>query len=243
LNQNTNLQMKHAKHFKIRSSRTNEIMGQRGLGTTGISYCKEWLKQKDYQQRVGFKGNKYTSKGHKVEDQGIQDVATFLGVDLVFKNEDYFYDDYKQGTPDVLPAELSNEVWDHKASYSLDTFPAYEDKESNVYKKYYGQGQSYLGLTDREVFRLCYTLQDTPIETASKDAYYYCQNNDIEFTEEFENEWIEKTRYSTLYPLEKRVKIFVFKRDDAYIQKIHDRVIECREVISKLESVPNIIKL
>ena len=41
--------------FKIRASACGYIMGKKGLGKTGETYCKNWLKGKVYDRQVEIK--------------------------------------------------------------------------------------------------------------------------------------------------------------------------------------------
>jgi hypothetical protein len=46
--------------FKIRASSAGKISGIKGLGETGKTYCKQWLKEKLYKRRTEIK-SKYIS--------------------------------------------------------------------------------------------------------------------------------------------------------------------------------------
>lgn len=233
--------MKHAKTFKIRASQASKIMGARGLGETGKSYCKQWLKEKQYNRQVGVFSSKYTAKGNQKEDDGIKLVARYLNVDFAIKNEEFYTSEYMQGTPDVVQP---NAIWDLKTSWSLDTFPIYEtDLKSQSLKSYYWQGQVYMLLTNRTQYKLCYTLQDTPLDLVNRDLMRYCYDNSMELTPEIEQEFIERHTYSNLND-DQRVKIFEFNRNEDDINLIIDRVKECRKIIEVIETNnQNIIQL
>ena len=47
--------------FKIRASSAGKISGIKGLGETGKTYCKKWLKEQLYNRKIEF-SNKYTVK-------------------------------------------------------------------------------------------------------------------------------------------------------------------------------------
>jgi hypothetical protein len=233
--------MKHAKTFKIRASAASKITGARGLGETGKTFVKQWLKEKQYKRRVGEFTSKYTNKGNTMEDSGIDLVARYLNVDFAIKNEEFYTSEYMQGTPDVVQPD---EIWDLKTSWSLDTFPIYEtDLKSQSLKSYYWQGQVYMLLTGRDNYKLCFTLQDTPLDLVHRDAMRYCYDKAIELTPEIEQEFIERHTYSNLHDHE-RVKIFEFERNNADIALIIERVQECREILKEIESNnKNIVKL
>lgn len=229
-----------ADKFKIRASQAAQICGKRGLGETGKTYAKNWLKSKQYDKPVGNFTSKYTNKGNEMEQAGIDLVCEFLGVDFAFKNEQYYENEYFTGTPDVVQPGA---IWDLKTSWSVDTFPIYNTELSSKQKLYYDQGQVYMDLLGIDTYYLCYTLQNTPLELVQIEALRYCRDENIELTEEIENEFIELHQYSH-YPIEQRVKIFKFKRDIDYIVFIKERVEEVREYLHEIETqTKNIVEL
>ena len=51
------------------------------------TYCKDWLKGQIFNRRPDF-SNKYTDKGHIMEDNSIDFVSDFLEYGMVMKNEE-----------------------------------------------------------------------------------------------------------------------------------------------------------
>ena len=71
------------------------------LPTGAKSYCEKWLKEKLYDRRKNFTG-KYLDKGIQCEEESIVYAAEHLGWGAVDKNEEWFSDDWMEGTPDDI---------------------------------------------------------------------------------------------------------------------------------------------
>ena len=221
------------KEFKIRASACGNIMGSRGLGKTGETYCKDWLKGQVYNRKRDI-SNKYTQKGNEVEDNSIDFISEQLNLGFVLKNEKFFENDFCQGTPDLILPEL---IIDVKNSWDVHTFPAFETELPN--KDYYYQAQVYMELVGVENYKVVYVLSDTPQHLIEKEAYWYCKNNgydelDLDLLDEF----TAKMTYSDI-PDNMKYKVFDIKKNDDDIKLIKDRVNECREVINKLKIYVN----
>lgn len=208
------------KEFKIRCSQIGQIMGVRGLGLTGKGYCEDWLKNQVYSKEKSFK-SRYTDKGNTVEDISLDFAADFLGLGMLIKNEENFNSDFMTGTPDAI---TNNLIIDVKNSWDCYSFPLF--KKEVPKKDYYWQAQGYMHLTGIENYKLVYTLMNTPIELVEKEYIYSDQS--IEF-----DEFIKEYQYENLEP-KHRIKVFDIQKNDDDIQKIKDRVIECRKYISTL---------
>jgi len=218
------------KEFKIRASACGNIMGVRGLGKTGETYCKDWLKGQVYNRKRDI-SNKYTQKGNEVEDNSIDFISEQLDLGFVLKNEKFFENDFCQGTPDLILPEL---IIDVKNSWDVHTFPIFEDELPN--KDYYYQAQVYMELVGVDNYKVVYVLSDTPLHLIEKEAYWYCKNNgydelDLDILDEF----IAKMTYSDI-PNNLKIKVFDIKRNQDDIDLIKSRVEECKEVISKLKN-------
>lgn len=214
--------------FRIRASAAGKIMGVRGLGKTGETYVKEWLIDQIYSRRKEF-SNKYTQKGNIMEDASIDFVAEHLGYGFLVKNEDNYSDDFFTGTPDVI---CNDHVIDIKNSFDPFTFPFFENECPN--DDYYYQGQIYMHLTKTKKYKLIYTLMDTPVNIIEREARNYCFNNgydidDMDVYESFE----QKMTYSDIAP-KNRIKVFEFDYDETVVNKLIERVNECRIIVKKL---------
>jgi hypothetical protein len=224
------------KEFKIRASAAGNIMGVKALGKTGETYCKDWLKGQIY-NRVREIDTKYTRKGNECEDSSIDFVAEQLGYGFLIKNEQYFENDFMQGTPDVI---LPDCIIDVKNSWDTHTFPLLETEVPN--QDYFYQAQVYMELTGRVNYRLIYVLSDTPEHMIESEARRYCWNNGFE---ELDMDIYEKFKAKMTYsdvPEQYKIKVFEIKRDLAVIKKLVQRVIECREVVKELvKAVPDCV--
>lgn len=216
------------KEFKIRASAAGNIMGQKALGKTGETYCKDWLKGQVY-KRVREIDTKYTRKGNECEDNSIDFIADALNLGFVIKNERHYENDFMQGTPDIILPDL---IIDVKNSWDTHTFPLLETELPN--SDYFYQAQVYMELVGREQYKVIYVLSDTPEHMIESEARRYCWNNgyeelDMDIFEMFK----KKMTYSDIDPKYK-IKVFEIQKDKAVIEKIEQRVIECRVIINDL---------
>lgn len=216
------------KQFKIRASACGNIMGVRGLGKTGETYCKDWLKGQLFNRKRDI-SNKYTQKGNEVEDNSIDFVCEMLNLGFIAKNEQYFENDFMQGTPDII---LKDEIIDVKNSWDIHTFPLFEDELPN--SDYYYQAQVYMELCNKESYKVVYVLSDTPYHLIEREALYFCRNNGYEgIDDDILNDYMFKMTYADI-PNNLKIKVFEIKKDNEVIEKIKQRVIECREIIENL---------
>lgn len=151
---------------------------------------------------------KYTSKGNQVEDEAIEMVKDFLGLNpFLLKNTDRFENDWFTGTPDLIVDDL-NLIIDVKSSWEYWTFP-YMMKDLPE-KKYNYQGQGYMDLTGIKDYIVAYVLCNTPEELVDDGVYldYSC------------------------VPLKQRVKLFKVKHDPKSIDLAKSRVEQAREFIN-----------
>ena len=217
------------KKFKIRCSAISHLMGIKGLGKTGETYCKDWLKGQvlDYQKMIS---SKYIDKGNIMEDESIDFLADQLDLGFLVKNEDFFSDEFMQGTPDVVLKDL---IIDVKNSWDSSTFPMFETEWGN--KDYYWQLQGYMALADKPRAKLIYTLMDTPDHLIEKEARWYSISQGFE---ELDNDIYLRFHKNMTYkdiPAKYKIKVFDIERNNDDIQLIKDRVVLCREYIDQLK--------
>ena len=209
------------KEFKIRCSAIGQIMTNPARKTetiskTTMSYCQDWLKEQIYGRKKEF-SSKYTDKGNKVEQESLNYVAENLGYDELIKNEKSFENDFLTGTPDAI---LTDHIIDVKNSWDCYSFPLFFDAIPN--KTYFYQAQGYMALTGLDNYKLIYTLMDTPDELIEREYKFSNSDNYESFSNHYKYSHID-SKY--------RIKVFDIKRDNAVIENIYKRVIDCREYI------------
>lgn len=198
------------------------------VSTTTKSYLDEWMKEQLYSRRNSF-GNKFTEKGIEVEDAAIEYLTeSYPDYFMLEKNEQYFENDFMCGTPDVI---LPDHIIDIKSSWSCFTFPLFEEEVSNA--MYYFQAQVYMDLVGRDNYKLIYVLMDTPDHLIEKDLraenYGKKMEDQIEFAD-FRQNYVYNDIDSKY-----RIKVFDIERNDSDIQRIKDKVLECRSHIKELK--------
>ena len=211
--------------FKQRASSCGLIMGIKGLGKTGESALKMWLKEQTFNRRKEF-SSKYTQKGNICEDNSIDFIAEMLGFGFLIKNEKYFENDFIKGTPDVI---LNDLIIDVKNSWDWSTFPFFENEVPN--SDYYWQAQCYMELCDIDNYKLIYVLSDTPENIIISEARKYCYQNGIDPEDnDVCDEFIAKMTYSDIED-SKKYKVFDIKRSREDYAKIITRVLEARKYL------------
>lgn len=213
------------KDFFIRASMVGTIMvdpnGDAPLSRGTITYLGNWF----YEEMTGeqiFKGNAYTQKGWEVEDSAIDDYALVTGYKGLVKNEQFYYNDYVHGTPDVLVGD--DLVVDIKSPWSLKTFNKYAvhvptEERPCPNASYFWQLQAYMLLTERNKAELAYVLKNTPME----------------LLEQMGEEFFD---YEGKISLKERVKIFAVDRSNSHISRIKERVEVCRQYLDEV-IIPN----
>jgi len=184
------------------------------------------------------------AKGLAIEESSIQLYNTVKSINSI-KNTERFYNDFLEGEYDLFVKELpfnggilKNVIVDIKSSYDIFTF--HKVKILGKYDSdYWWQLQSYMDLTGCDHAVLAYCLTDTPevmIEDAKRRLAWQ-----MGLIDPFQNEtWLEaaaemdkQMMYGDM-PLNQRVHEIYIPRDQAAIDSIHQRVVECRQWISKM---------
>lgn len=200
------------KEFKIRASAAGKIMTSARsksavLSKTTESYLQEWLKEQIYGVRNQV-DSKYLRKGIECEAESIELYALAKDVDFAVKNSKRFSNEYATGEPDLI---LDDKVVDIKTSWDCFTFPLFEEQVPNT--DYYWQLQVYMDLLGLDKAELAYVLVNTPAEMQYQE--------------------IDMTDYTNL-DLKYRVKTFEIERNQEDIDKLYQRVEECREYIATI---------
>ena len=209
-------------NFKIRASECGTIMTNdrsgKGMGKTVYSYLDTWIKEQIYDRRKIVE-SKYFDKGIEVESKSIEFLADQLGLGMVFKNEQYFDNDYMTGSPDLV---LPDEIIEVKNSFDCFTFPLFDSEPPNKDNEW--QVQVYMALTGRKKARIIYTLMDTPADIVERQ---------LNWAEESEHERIVRYHEYSHLDAKLRIKSFDVAYDPIKIEAIKDRVIQCREYINE----------
>lgn len=221
--------LKDMKQFKASCHAIHEIMGIKGLGKTGENYLKKWYLEKKYNRKKDFWA-KQVEKGLQVEPIGIQMLSEFEGIELS-KNDEWFEDEFIQGTPDVIYKDM---VTDIKCSWDIFSFPWFETEIPN--KDYFYQLQGYMALTGLKKASLVYCLIDTPdpiIAQELRKLYYQSGGRAEDWTPETNNELAENYKFNDI-PQKDRMVRFDIERDEKVISLIKDRVKISREYLDSI---------
>lgn len=144
------------KQAELRNSLEAKRDAKPVLSTGAKSYIRELhlYITKGIRQEIS---SKYIDKGNEVESLSIELASIMLDKKGLFKNDEYFENEYLMGTPDVI---TEDSVIDVKSSWSAATFPFYDTELKN--KVYEWQLKAYMMLTGKTVSYLCYCLVPTP---------------------------------------------------------------------------------
>jgi hypothetical protein len=198
------------------------------LSETAKTYVHDLVLEEKYGIKKEF-SSRYTDKGNEVEEIGIALVNEVLNYKFIYKNYDYFENDWVKGTPDVNTDEV---LLDVKCSWDATTFPFFDTDVPN--KDYFYQLQGYMMLTGKQESILAYCLINTPalmVEDEIRRAHW--KFNLIEENTELRKE-VESKHVFDHIPEHKRVKYWFIRRDEAVIEKIKERVELCREYYNLL---------
>jgi hypothetical protein len=198
------------------------------LSQTAKTYIHELVLEHKYGIKKEF-SSRYTDKGNAVEDESISLVNDVLELNFIYKNEEYFENDYITGTPDVNTEDV---LLDVKSSWDATTFPFFETEIPT--KDYFFQLQGYLWLTNKTEALLCYCLVDTPIEMVEDEirrAHWKLHklDEDMDLREEVES----KHQFSHI-PKNRRVKVFYVQKDEQVIEQIKEKIELAREYYNAL---------
>jgi hypothetical protein len=206
------------------------------------THCKKWLKTYLFGRREEL-NNKYVVKGNEQEDEAFTLMALQLNLGMVYKNTEYRENEYICGTCDL---DLITKGFDNKCSWSLDTFPMFENDIPD--KRYWWQLQNYAIRYDAWTdLSLCYTLVNaselqvlTAIKYADTDNDKYKIAERMVFDAKTFNylkaDYFSLATLDTFIEIEEkyRIKEFCFKPDQKAKDTIKERAIMCQEYIFKL---------
>jgi hypothetical protein len=212
---------------------TNARSKSEVLSKTCKSYLEELALEEVYGIRKEF-SSRYTDKGNEVERESIDLAQDVLDMGFMYKNTEFFENDFLTGTPDV---NTDTCLLDVKSSYDASTFPFFAEEIPN--KDYMYQLQGYMALTGKRKSILAYCLVNTPydiVEDEIRRAHW--KHHLIDESDELRAE-VEAKHVFDHIPMEKRIKTFDVRYDKDIVKAIYDRVKECRvyydQVINQLK--------
>jgi hypothetical protein len=217
---------------RFRSSQTGKLMTDpRSKSEILSETTKDYLVQVFINMQYGRQkdiASKYLLKGTLVEDNGIT-LLSRIHKEFYVKNEDHLSNDFLTGTPDII---TDNSIIDIKCSWDIFTF--WKSKTGAINKDYYFQLQSYMDLTGKTEAQLCYCLVNTPdnlIEGEKRKLQWSTGIMEGELSAEM-LEAIEKNCKFDDIPIEERIHIINIQRNQDDINRLHERVIQCREYLN-----------
>jgi hypothetical protein len=219
--------------MKIRSSQIGKIMtSSKTKGEVLSKTCKTYIQELVIDEKFGIRKefwSRYTDKGNEVEPESIKLVKDLLGIKSICKNDEFFSNDWVTGTPDVNTNQMLIDV---KSSWGVTTFPFFETECPN--KDYYYQLQGYMWLTGKTESLLCYCLINTPFQIVEDEVRReHWKQNLIDESLDL-RDFVQAKHNFDHIPKEKRLKVFKIVKDEEVIEKIKQRVEECREYYNEL---------
>lgn len=207
------------------------------LSETAKTHCIDVFVSNKYGRSTDIE-NRYTRKGLMVEEDSI---TLFSSIKKRFykKNEDHLSNGFIKGTPDLYSGEsvvCADIVIDVKSSWDIFTFFRNSSPEK-INKNYYWQLMGYMALTGAKEAILAYCLVNTPdiLINDEKRRLMWKMGVIDDYNALFEQACKEIDRqciYDDIPASERIIEISI-KRDDAAIQRIYDRVIECRKYMNE----------
>jgi len=128
------------------------------------TYCKTWLKQVLTKRKKDWKAI-VVEKGLQCELDGIRFISDTFGYVDFEKNDEFFDNEYIQGSPDILH---NGKVRDTKLSWDVFTFPMFDTVE-DLEPRYRMQVQGYFIITGYREGSVDYVLIDTPMALVQQD--------------------------------------------------------------------------
>lgn len=210
--------------------------------TTGAkSYLKRLYGEVKYGKNsiVMEKGTKYMNKGKLAEQESLDLISFIDGVEYK-KNEQRVKNEFVTGIPDSFRGKSVYEaeyVPDVKSSWSFETFIENVGKPLNPI--YWWQLQGYFDLTGASLGEVSYCLVNTPLSIIEEEKAKLQRRMDAATIEnpeykEAERNLINSMTFDDIPVLERRLK-FEVKRDEDAIQKLHDKIPQCRDYLFEIQ--------
>jgi hypothetical protein len=182
--------------------------------------------------------NKYIKKGLQVEEDSIT-LLSLTEKKFLTKNAMRLNNEFVSGEPDAFSGEdifRAECIYDTKSSWDLFTF-SHSKYGQDINQDYFWQLQGYSDLTGCTNLALAYCLVNTPmplINSEIQSTWYKmgCPAEDSGIYIET-CAAIEKSMTYDDIPKEERIKIFKMERDTDAINKMHERILECRHYMNQ----------
>lgn len=225
--------------IKFRASAIGKLMIEpRSKSETLSETTKTYLTEVYVQHKYGRKkdiSNRYTIKGLQVEEDSIT-LYSRMQKNFFKKNDQRIENDFITGTPDLYMGESiqnADLVIDIKSSWDIFTF--FNASQDSLNKAYYWQLQAYMALTGAKYARLVYCLVDTPFALIAdeKRKLMWKMNAISEDDKDYQSacDEIERNMTYSDIPMSERFHEIGIERNDADIERIYNRVHQCREYI------------
>ena len=223
----------------FRCSAIGKIMtngrGKDSLGETAKATCIERMINYKYEVEKPEIDSKYICKGTLAEEDAITLLSRYMKT-LYSKNSERLNNGFVTGEPDIFTGASIKEadlIIDIKSSYDIFTFWNAKTKENT---DYLWQLQGYMWLTGAKKAMLAYCLVNAPdgvIDKELQNLYYHNERMGKEASQEEIDKLIKRLKPDYI-PLEERIYIVNYNRNETDIQAIQKRVIECRYFIESI---------
>lgn len=225
----------------IRCSALGKIMtNPRGSGGGLSATCKGYIEELYLEYEHGIYKtfwSRYTDKGTRVEKDSIRLANEVLDWHLeedqiIEEKQPYFRNEYIHGHTDVCTDWLLADV---KSCWSADTFPWFSDKPKS--KDNVLQLQGYMWLTGHDESSLAYCLVNTPEDMILDEIRreHWKQNSYWNGDEDQEIVDFVRAKHDVERMAKRlRVKNFIIKRDEDLINRMKERIEECRNYYAEL---------
>ncbi len=237
------------------------------LSETAKTHCIDVFISAKYGRREEIMG-KFLDKGNEREEDAITLVSRLTKV-FYKKNEQQLSNDFITGTPDLFlgkSIQTAEAITDTKCSWSAHTF--FRAQKEPLNKMYYWQGMGYMALTGAKTHTVSYCLvngteaaianekrilsyQTGMMDAAGNHSEEYnekCKQieiNHIFDLEAFKTEYpwydfaSDITKWQYDIPMQERLFSITFQRNEEDIQRIYERISDCRKWIdANLFKVP-----
>jgi hypothetical protein len=211
------------------------------LSQTAKSYLAKVYAEVKYGKRSmqQLKGNKYTEKGKLVEEDGI-DLVCLLDRRMLTKNDIRVENEFLTGEPDLYVGESiynASYLIDIKCPYDIASF--LDNLGGPLNPDYYAQIQGYMALCNCPEGEVSYCLVSAPVDMVQEElrkAYYRigCVTEEDERYKKEKREIVNNMTFEEIPPEHRRLKFHV-TRDQAYIDKVYQKVEQSRKYLSEIE--------